>query len=70
MTLFERDALAVLLSINTVFWVLLSPLTPIAYSLYWQSPNIYITTLFWGVIVGAVGVAFNHYVARRDRRTS
>ncbi len=63
MTLLERDILAVLLSLNTVF-IILALVSPITYDLG-QSP-IYLTTLAWGLPLGALGVWWNHWTSRRS----
>ena len=62
MTLLERDILAVLLSVNTVFMILILPnIVPINYQL--DQPTVYITTLAWGLPLAAVGVYVNHRAA-------
>ncbi len=59
MTLLERDILAVLLSLNTVFMILILPnIIPIAYDL--GQPTVYLTTLAWGLPLAAIGVWMNH----------
>lgn len=65
MTLFERDALAILLSLNTTFIVLLSPLVPMAFS--FNESSLYLWTLIIGLLVGGIGVWMNHYAARRTK---
>jgi len=64
-TLLERDILAVLLSLNTVFVILLLPIVPTSYDL--GQPLVYLTALAWGLPVAAIGVWWNHWVAARER---
>jgi hypothetical protein len=67
MTLLERDILAVLLSLNTVFMILILPnIIPIAYDL--GQPTVYLTTLAWGLPLGAIGVWVNHRVYSSERK--
>jgi hypothetical protein len=67
MTLLERDILAVLLSLNTVFMILILPnIVPIDYS---HDPRgLLLTTLLWGVPLAAVGVWLNHRAAALERK--
>jgi hypothetical protein len=67
-TLLERDILAVLLAVNTVFVILILPnVVPIDYSANAQA--LLFTTLAWGLPLGAVGIAVNHRTATAgDRR--
>ncbi|HZS91820.1 MAG TPA: hypothetical protein VFE42_30595 [Chloroflexota bacterium] len=66
MTLLERDILAVVLSLNTVFMILILPnIVPIAYDL--GQPTVYLTTLAWGLPLGAIGVWLNHRAHRAER---
>lgn len=65
MTLIERDILAVLLSLNTVFMILALPnVIPIEYDV----TGLTVTTLLWGLPLGAVGVALNHWAELQERR--
>ena len=67
MTWLERDILAVLLSLNTVFMILLLPnIVPINYDL--RQPTVYLTTLAWGLPLGAIGVWINHRTAASSTR--
>ena len=67
MTLLERDILAVVLSLNTVFMILLLPnVVPIDYSKDLQ--GLILTTLAWGLPIGALGVWINHWTAARERK--
>ena len=67
MTLLERDILAVILSLNTVFMILLLPgLVPVNYDL--GQPAVYLTALAWGLPIGALGVWINHWTAARERK--
>lgn len=62
MTPLERDIIAVLLAVNTVFMVLVLPnIVPIMYDL--AQPTVYVTALIWGLPLGAVGVWLNHRFA-------
>jgi hypothetical protein len=67
MTLLERDILAVLLSLNTVFMILVLPnLVPIDYS---HDPRgLFVTTLLWGMPLATVGVWINHRAAALERK--
>jgi hypothetical protein len=67
MTLLERDILAVLLSLNTVFMILILPnIVPIDYS---HDPRgLFLTTLLWGVPLAAVGIWINHRAAALERK--
>jgi hypothetical protein len=68
MTLLERDILAVALSLNTVFMILILPnVVPINYDLG-QAP-VYVTTLLCGAPLGALGVWLNHWAARQMQRS-
>jgi len=68
MTLLERDILAVLLSIDTIFMILILPnVVPINYDL--GQPAIYVTTLLFGLPLGAVGVWVNHRAARQTAKS-
>lgn len=67
MTWLERDILAVLLSLNTVLMILLLPnIVPIDYDL--SQPTVYLTTLVWGLPLGAIGVWINHRTAAPRQR--
>ena len=67
MTLLERDILAIVLSLNTVFMILILPnIVPINYDL--GRPAIYVTTLLWGLPIGALGVWVNHWTAAREQK--
>jgi hypothetical protein len=67
MTLLERDILAMLLSLNTVFMILILPgLVPINYD--FNHPALYVTTLLWGVPLGLIGVWINHRAAALERK--
>ena len=67
MTLLERDILAVLLALNTVFMILILPnIVPIDYS---HDPRgLFLTTLLWGLPLGAIGVWINHRAAAVARK--
>jgi len=67
-TLLERDILAVLLSLNTVFVILLLPIVPTMYDP--GQPLVYLTTLAWGLPVAAIGVWWNHQVAARESKAN
>lgn len=68
MTLLERDILAMALSLDVVFMILILPnVVPIDYDLG-QAP-VYLTTLAWGVPLGAIGVWINHWAARLPRKS-
>ena len=67
MTLLERDILAVVLSLNTVFMILILPgIVPINYD--FGTPSLYLTTLLWGGAIGALGVWLNHRAERPSSR--
>ena len=67
MTLLERDILAVLLSLNTVFMILVLPnIVLIDYS--HDLRGLLLTTLLWGVPLAAVGVWINHRAATLERK--
>ena len=56
-----------LLSLNTVFMILILPnVIPIAYDL--GQPTVYLTTLAWGLPLGALGVWMNHLAYRSEQR--
>ena len=67
MTLLERDILAILLALNTVFMILILPgLVAIEYDL--GQPTVYLTTLAWGLPLGVIGVWMNHRAYRTEQR--
>ena len=67
MTLQERDILAVVLSLNTVFMILILPnIVPIDYS--HDARGLFLTTLLWGVPLGVLGVWINHRMAALERK--
>ena len=67
MTLLERDILAVLLSLNTVFMILVLPnIVLIDYS--HDLRGLLLTTLLWGVPLAVVGVWINHRTAALERK--
>ena len=67
MTLLERDILAVLLSLNTVFMILVLPnIVLIDYS--HDLRGLLLTTLLWGVPLAVVGVWINHRAAALERK--
>jgi len=67
MTLLERDILAVLLSLNTVFMILVLPnIVLIDYS--HDLRGLLLTTLLWGVPLAVVGVWINHRAAELERK--
>lgn len=69
MTLIERDILAVLFSLNTVFMILVLPnVVPIDYSN--DLRGLILTTLLCGLPLGAIGVAVNHWAELQERRES
>ena len=58
----ERDILAVALSLNSVFMILVLPgVVPIYYD--HDLRGLVFTTLAWGLPLGAIGVWWNHRVA-------
>jgi hypothetical protein len=68
-TRLERDILALLLAINTVFMVLILPnVVPIDYSN--DGRGLLVTTLLWGIPLGALGVWMNHRFSHPNARAS
>lgn len=69
MTLLERDILAVLLAINTVFMILILPnVVPINFD--FTTPPLYVLTFGIGIPLGAVGVWANHHAAALERKSA
>ena len=67
MTSIERDILAFLLAVNTVFMILVLPnIVTIDYS---NDPRgLLVTTLLWGVPLGTLGVWMNHRFSSTKKR--
>ncbi len=67
MTSIERDILAFLLAVNTVFMILVLPnIVTIDYS---NDPRgLLVTTLLWGVPLGVIGVWMNHRFSSTEKR--
>ncbi len=71
MTPWERDVLAMLLSINTVFMILVLPgVVPITYEIPNDLPALVFTTLVWGIPLGMVGIWVNRRTADLGKSSS